>query len=80
MISLIVLLAKLIFATKLYLSMNVVLLIQNLYFSTQKLLENTNLTFMRFVFSDDNTKVYFRMNDNTKLYFRLFVFYYLNNA
>ena len=36
--------------------------------------KNTNLYFLQFVFSGDNTKVYFRVTENTKVYFRKFVF------
>jgi hypothetical protein len=36
--------------------------------------KKTNLYFRQFVFSGDNTKVYFRVTKNTKVYFRIFVF------
>ena len=36
--------------------------------------KNTNFYFRQFVFSGDNTKVYFRMTENTIVYFRKFVF------
>ena len=36
--------------------------------------KNTNLYYRQFVFSNDNTKVYFRVTENTKVYFGKFVF------
>ena len=36
--------------------------------------ENTNLYFRWFVFSEDNTNLYYRVTDNTKMYFLKFVF------
>ncbi len=46
-----------------------VLIIQNLYFSTKMVFKNTNLYYRHFVFPGDNTNLYFRVNINTNLYF-----------
>ena len=51
-----------------------VLLIQNLYFSIKIVFKNTNSYFRWFLFSENNTNLYYRVTDNTKVYFLKFEF------